>query len=299
MPQQVDREGTFRFRILDHAVSETKNGHPQFVARLQVVEYYDEDTSEWLPWAEYEMEALLYQVLFYPDDKEEYVASRNVNQCMAAFGWDGQSLTGLNDMDLSSVIFRGRVAAHEYNGKVSLRVEWIDANGDDALTQTMKRLDAKSLSDLDSKFGGLLGGKKTKAPAKAPAKAPVAPPKKVASKPADPIPATDTDADRSDETAESSPTSDAPSTPEPPAKGKGKRGKKTAVPAGAEITIVDKATAWESCCKLKREDVTDEQFTSAFLTAMEAQGGDEDAFTAEQWLAIRDATLDEIPHYKF
>lgn len=330
MPQAIDRTGTFRFMVLDHAVSTTKNKFPQVSMKLKAVEYYDEETSEWQPWAEYEVETTAYLILFYKDDKDQMVAARNVEQLQKAVGWNGQSLAGLNDMDLSNKIIQGRVAENKYNGKTTLRVEWIDAH--DAIPGGMKRLDAAALSDLDKQFGGLLGGKKPAA--KAPAAPPKAPPKATP-----PTPSADPGDAASEAAAdvEPSPTSDVPSDPTPaPGAGKGpvtaapdvagdagttpptappkagkkkggKKGSKKAAPAadsspqaeGLSMEITDKESAWKSCNLLKREDVTDDALGSAFVDAMEAQGDDEDEFQADDWKAIRNATLDQIPHYKF
>jgi hypothetical protein len=51
---QINRTGTFRFQPVDAGISLTKNKFPQWIAQLQAVEYYDEDTEQWIDWSEYE-----------------------------------------------------------------------------------------------------------------------------------------------------------------------------------------------------------------------------------------------------
>ena len=41
----IDRPGTFRGKLTDWGVSETKNGYPQFVTKLIALEMYDEDAG--------------------------------------------------------------------------------------------------------------------------------------------------------------------------------------------------------------------------------------------------------------
>lgn len=277
MPQVIDREGTFRFQVMDHAVNVTKtNNFPQLVMRLRATEYWDAENSEWVPWAEYEMETTAFLILFFKDDTEELVAARNVEQCQLALGWDGQSLSGLNDLDLTGKVVQGRVATNEYKGKVSLRVEWIDVFDAEPGMGSCRRLDAKTLSDLDKQFKGLLGGGKApaKAPAKAKAKKVKAPPKAT---PVPPTSATDDDAGEPepvDELAEPSTTTDAPLT------------------ADDVMSIVDKQTAWDYCLENARDGVNDDMVVAAFVEQMKEQGDDEATFTIADWRTIAANVLD-------
>ncbi|MCX7429400.1 MAG: hypothetical protein NTW96_27720, partial [Planctomycetia bacterium] len=234
--QAIDRVGTFRGRVTEHAVNTTKNGFPQLVGRFLAEEMWDSDSKTWMPWSEYQQELVGYLTLFNADGP-----LLNAGQCRAAFGWDGASLAELNDLDLSNLVIQFRIEEDDYKGTVTLRVNWIDqadANPD----RGIKKLDAASLKDLDGKFGL---GKKV-APAKAPGK-PAAPPKK-----APPAKAAD-------------PTPTPAATPAAPPKAPGK---KSAPKAEApKVETMTKEEAWESVSKLKRDDVSDDQMLAAWMGA--------------------------------
>ena len=86
----VDRTGTFRGVVTDHAISVTTNGFPQLMAGLQGHEYYDEDEKVWVDWSEQgENEVTAYLVLFGGNDKETLTCK----QVKKVFNWDGKSFT--------------------------------------------------------------------------------------------------------------------------------------------------------------------------------------------------------------
>ena len=281
MPEIFDRVGTFRGRVMDHAVSETKNGFPQLVAKIEAVEYFDPETEEWGDWSEYEMQITAFLVLF---------ASKgpclNYDQCQKAFGWGGESFASLNDMDLSGVRFQFRVEDETYDNQTRRKVVWIDAS-DATPGQTLKKLDAKGLQALDGRYAGQMGGK-AKAPAgKPPTAAPKSPAKATA-----PTPAPEPEADT---TAEPPKSEAAP--PKAPPKGKGTKKSK---PKGS--TKMTKALAWKAVNEYKTKEVEDEALNEAWIASCEevlGEDGDEDTATAEQWTAIQDATLDKIPYVPF
>ncbi len=289
MPQNLDRVGTFRGRVVDHAVSETKkSGLPQLVAKIEATEYFDEkpeepeNPGEWVDWSEYEMQTTAYLVLFGADGRP----CLNLEQCQKAFGWDGESFASLNDMDLAGVRFQFRVEDETYDGQTRRKVVWID-DSDATPGQTIKKLDAKGLKALDGRYAGQLGGK-AKAPAgKPPTAAPKSPAKAAAPTPA-PAPEPESD------------TTVEPEAAPPKAPPKAKKAKaKTAA-----STPMTKDLAWESVMELKTEAVENDALAEAWTTSCdEVMGEDwdwnENPATAKQWTAIRDATLDKIPHIPF
>jgi len=159
----IDREGTFRGDVLECGVTTTKNGFPQFVARLRAEQYYDEDEGEWIDWGEYEQEIMVYMVLFGSNGQP----TLNAERLQKVYGWDGRSLRALNDADYSGVKHQWRVQEKEYNGNTSLQVVWIDVY-DAEPGRRVRKLEAKELAELDKKYAaGLSSIAQAREPVKA------------------------------------------------------------------------------------------------------------------------------------
>ena len=91
----IDRPGTFRGRVTDHGVSETRNGFPQWVATIQALEFYDasgEMTENHEPgyvaWGDFEQDMTAYLVLYTVDQKSEtgWKECLNAKQIKKVFG---------------------------------------------------------------------------------------------------------------------------------------------------------------------------------------------------------------------
>ncbi len=267
----VDRIGTFRGVVTDHAVSVTTNGFPQLVASLQGLEYYDGDEKVWVDWSEQdENEIIAYLVLFGGKDKETLTCK----QIKKVFGWSGKSFAELNDMDLSAIKLQFRVKENTYEGNTSMQVEWIDDH-DATPGRSVRKLEKKELAELDAKYSNILkaasGGP---TPAKAPAEAPVVkknPPK------APKIAAT--------KTTKKAPTvTQATAAPEVPARADMPTGKRT------------KKEAWGNVVDLKDKGVTDQQLSEAWCAACEKIAGKktpDSEITPEQWFLIQEAVFNE------
>jgi len=261
----VDRTGTFRGVITDHAVSVTTNGYPQLVAQLQALEYYDDDEKVWVDWSEYdERDITAYLVLFGGKDKE----TLSCKQIKKVTGWSGKSFAELNDMDVSNVQLQFRVVEHTYEGNTSMQVEWID-EFDVTPGRSVRKLEKKELDELDAKYKPILtqtsGGP---TPAKAPI-TPKAPPKVPAHK--KPITAT--------EAVEA-----AKNLLKVPARTEGPTGKCT------------KKEAWNNCVDLKDKSVTDQQLSEAWCAACEEIAGKktpDSKITPEQWFLIQEAVMEK------
>lgn len=287
----IDRPGTFRGMLTEHAASQTKNGFPQLVCRLKATEYYDEDAGVWQNWTEYDMDIVAYFVLF--SNKGPCL---NYKQVQLALGWDGGSFASLDGGDWSTCVVQFRVEWHEYDGNKTLRVNWIDAQ-DAEPGRTIKKLDAKDLQALDAKFRTAV---KPATPASAPKGRPTPPPPPAT---ADPTPAAENEAAPAPATAAPTPDapSGAPSDPPAAAKKRKKKSKKDATVTGLP-TACTKIDAWGKVAELKTDTVTDEKLAEAWLAACDEVAGedsDEGKITTEQWATIRDKTLDRIDHLPF
>ena len=158
----IDRIGTFKATVVDHGVSITTNGYPQFVAKFSATEIWDEEESKWVDWSDYDQQITGYLVLFGAKGE-----TLNCQSLKKVLNWDGNSFKTLAEGDYSSTVVQIRVAEHTYKDKTSLQVDWIDAQ-DAVPGASVKKLDTSELAALDAEYSKLLkaGGKKA-APATA------------------------------------------------------------------------------------------------------------------------------------
>lgn len=173
---QIDTPGTYRGEIMESAVGETKNGYPQLVVRLFATERYIESSSEmehfgldepdWVDWRAYD-ETMMGFLVLATTEKRLF----HFDGVMSALGWDGSSFAELDSTDHTKTEVMFRVEENEYNGEVRMQVAAID-HKDAPVSRELKKLDEGKLSDLDSKFKGIMeSGKKKAAPKAAKAKA--------------------------------------------------------------------------------------------------------------------------------
>lgn len=261
----VDRTGTFRGVITDHAVSLTTNQFPQLVAQLQGLEYFDDDEKVWVDWSDVdEREITAYMVLFGGKDKETLTCK----QIKKVTGWSGKSFTELNDMDMSEIKLQFRVVEHTYNENTSMQVEWIDEY-DATPGRSVRKLEKKELAELDAKYKPILtatsGGV---TPAKAPTK-PKAKPKAPKNGPP---------------TAKEAVEAEKALLKAPPAR--------TDLPAGK----CSRKEAWDICVDLKYKAIGSEKLAQVWNTTVERIAGKttpDSKVTDEQWFLIKEAVLDE------
>lgn len=147
----LTQDGIYRGTILDHAVSQSTNKYPQFVANLSALEAWNEETAEWVDYSEYDAGMMGYFVLVGGDAKPLL----NMEQVMKATGWDGQSFAALDSMDLSKTKVQFRVEWHEYDGNNNLQVSWID-HADATPGIKVRKLDKDELKSLDSQYKNVL-----------------------------------------------------------------------------------------------------------------------------------------------
>lgn len=316
MPELVDREGVFKFEVVESAIGVTqKNSYPQWIGRLKTVEKYVEDAEEMKhykleapAYVSYEdQEIIAYLVLFNSADTfsvegKERTAMLNYDQLKLALGWDGTEFDSLADGSHVGKKIQGRVQNDEYNGKVSLKVQWID-NVDAPPTRTLKSLDAGAVSALSKKLQ--ISAKKPVVAAK-----PVTPPKLAAApKPSASAPAASgpstaaapaaaSEATKTPAPAQTvpstSPTTTSPSSPAPKAK-------KTKAPPPPVVEKSDrpkastKEEAWEFV-NAHKGDNEDSVVEESWISACGEVLGDrnEDVATPEDWAKVRDTALKDL-----
>jgi hypothetical protein len=300
----IDRAGSFRGKILDRGVSETKNHYPQLVLQLQATEKYNNESEVWEPWNYDECEATAYVCLFGKDGK----ATLGVQQAMKALNWDGMSLMTLQT-DTSVEDIQWRMEPSTYDDVTRIQVAWIDAY-DAEPGRKVRKLDVADIKKLDAKYAAALkaigGGPKPKSapprpPAPAQAQAPMAQPPAgmVVPTPSGEPPFTP-DPTPTAEPAAAPVTSVAPDAAEPE---KPKRTRKPATPAApaaptapaapatpVAAVAVDQATAWGAVYTAgKAKGKSDVEITNAWVAVVNEIGGDEKV--GSDWSGIRDRTI--------
>ena len=296
---QINRTGTFRGFAIDSGMGETKNGYPQWVAQLQAIECYDEDTEQWVDWSEYEEKEITgYFVLFGGDGNPTLTAK----QIQKALGWSGESFQDLC-ADFSEAPIQFRIEESTYQGETRLKVTWIDdANAEPG--RTIQKLDSAEVKKLDSKYAAALrklsGGPKPKS---VPSKPPVP-------KPEIPAPASDKEAAKAalkEQAAERAkrgkiaeekaakrekPKGRPAKPPIPTAKAPESESEPKSEP---DVNVCTKNEAYQSCYAelVEPGTVTLDQLNNTWLTTIEEQGGEE-TLDGEGWAAVRNIVLDEL-----
>jgi hypothetical protein len=293
----IDRAGSFRGKILDRGIGETKNHYPQLVLQLQATEHWDDANEVWESWDYDVNEATAYICLFGKDGK----ATLGVQQAMKALGWDGASLMTLQT-DTATENIQWRMEPNTYENVTRLQVAWIDAY-DAEPGRKVRKLDVTDLKKMDAKYSAALkaiggGPKPASAPPRPPAPSQAPKPAVVA----DPTPSpSGTPTTTPVPTPTTSESAEPPFAPDlapvvPPEKPK--RGRKPAAPASPAVPAtaavvsaptapVDQATAWRSVYVAgKTAGRSDVQITQTWLDVINTIGGDEQV--GDDWSGVRD-----------
>ena len=283
---QINRTGTFRGYAIDSGMGETKNGYPQWVANLQAVELYDEDTQQWVDWSGYEESEITgYFVLFGGDGNPTLTAK----QIQKALGWSGESLQDLN-ADFSEVPVQFRVEESTYQGETRLKVTWID-NADAEPGRSIQKLDNDDVKKLDAKYAAALrklgGGPKPKS----------VPAKPSISKPEMPAPAVDKESAKAalkaemEKRAARSKAAEAKSKKKPGPKPKTQPPK--AVTENPDPEPIETSTleqAWEAVYAAKPEVMSDDDLGTKWLEVIDKYG-DQDTLSPAEWAVVRDEVI--------
>lgn len=150
--------GCFRGKILDGGVSTSTNGYPQLVLKVTADEMYDEAKKEWAEWEEFDWPVaeandrtiVAYLILF-----GEKGATFSCDQVKKITGWEGDSFAALQALDLTGVKIQWRNEENTYDGDTKVQVAWVDTY-DAAPGGSIRKLDAKDITALDTKFAKFL-----------------------------------------------------------------------------------------------------------------------------------------------
>jgi len=181
---KVDREATFKGRIVDCGVTTTREkGLPQFVVTLSCDEIYDPDEQKFVDYSDEDQQCTGYLVLYGKNNK----ATFHVDSLKKTLGWNGKSFSGLAGGDYSDLIVQFRTEENFYDNKTTIQLVTLnseDANPERQLTKFdavgLEKLDAVFSKQLRSDSGTIVatGPKKIKGKASVPKATPPKPPGK-------------------------------------------------------------------------------------------------------------------------
>ncbi len=272
---RIDREGIFKARVIEHAVTQTRNGFPQWQASVYLVAKFDEEAAEpvWIDWSEYNMSVPVYSVLCNNDQK--LLNWENVER---ATGWDGNSFQSLDGLDLTDHVIQVRIEEDTYDGKTRLKVQWVDAADSDPYGNRVKKLAVAELQTLSAKFSAFASKKSAPVPVKRGGTStkpmPTVPtaPKKVDPSAVE-APATAPVADSSP-----APVADSASTVAP-------------VVHKKLTTVKNKETAWAYVVDNAPTGGSEEVVNDAWIKNVQKLNKDEATFTAKDWKAVADTAV--------
>ena len=270
---QIDRAGTFRGNPVDWGVTETKKNHlPQFVVKLAATEFYDEEKGEYIPWGEYEQEMTAYFVLF-TDKSGAWEEIFHVKSMKDVFGWDGLSFESLANGNYGDLTVLFRVEENEFEGNITLQVQWID-QADSSPTRQLQKMDTKGLAAMTTKLGSALS-----ATAVAPKPA-TAPKKATRSRQAKPK-------------AKKNPTQSAPSGSPPTVTS----APVTPVPDGppSDPEPETKESAWAAVESISGVDA--DKLAKTWLGCIACFDKSETEFTSDDWATLRIAVVAETAKF--
>jgi len=157
MPNLVDREGTFRGRIVDYGLGETRNGAVRLSIKAELDECWskDEDNPEdegaWEDWRVYNVEAYGDLILVKTNGESN---NTQVTALARHAGWDGR-IESIADKTWKPWASQFSVEPNTYEGRTTYRIAFV--NGwDDKPGGTMKSVSADDARKLAAKYGGKL-----------------------------------------------------------------------------------------------------------------------------------------------
>lgn len=291
----MNRNGYFRGPIVEHGVSTTQSGLPQWVALLKATEEYDFTTCEWRPFTDENCDVTAFLCLFSQKSEPTF----HVQNIMHAVEWDGRSLVGLAGMDLVDAGIQFAVSMETYNGNTNPKVQRVAAFDDVPQAGSVRRLDDKELKSVASQFDALL--KKAAGPAKA-VSAPSAPQEKPAALPPKPKASKKAAAPVAPPVEDDPPfeeTADLPVDDEPDAAAVAAAAEPESAPAavpGPKAKAkkgLTKDEAWAHCIQMKAKNVTNDEVTKSWRIAVKNIGKPEAKFTPQDWDTVAENVMAE------
>jgi hypothetical protein len=299
----IKEAGTYRGVIVDHAVSASSGGFPQWTPALQATEKYDFETNTWVNWTGREdCEITGFLTLF----SKKGDATFHVPDIMKITDWDGRSLVALNGKDLTNAGIQFSCAEDTYEGVTRMKLVKIAEFDAVPSTGSIRKLSNEDLATLDNQFAAML--KKNAGPAKPSSPAAASKPgvvtqnKRVVAAPAASAPSVpaaptmtqeefeeglDTAGEDSDPAlaaaAAENPALSAPAAA--PAAAKTAKGKKPGP--------MTKEVAWSTCVNMAAKDVNIKELTNSWMIAVKAVGIPEAQFTKANWAAVCETVCNE------
>jgi hypothetical protein len=257
---KIDRAGTFRGKVLDRSIGESKNGCVQLTLQLQASQLWDETEKVWVDWNYDEVDIYANLYMSSKASKE----TRSAEQVKKAFGWDGYNVIELQTSDQLRDEIQFRVEEDTYEGNTTLKVNWIDAY-DATPGRSLEKLDKTGLAKIQAKWAGVLAGSgKGPVPKSAPPSAP-----KPAAKPKEEPKADPTPPAAETATPISSPVGVPPTSSEPPAPPMAEKPK-----SKAKAKPIDMNTAWQQAFEVcSQAGKTQLEITQAWAEAVKEAGG--------------------------
>jgi hypothetical protein len=152
---KIDSIGVYLVDVVDGVVNTSTKGFPQLAITFNVAQKYVQTPEEmahfgieepaYVDYSSFQFQDSAFFTLFGKDGE-----LLNYAQVQAAFGWDGVAFEDLPELTKGKRVLV-RIEENEYNGKVSLRANWIDA-ADASPNRTLKALDTTALKALSAKF---------------------------------------------------------------------------------------------------------------------------------------------------
>lgn len=268
----IDRVGSFRGKVVDRGLGETKNGFHKLVLQLEATEMWDDQNEVWVDWTPYDVREIEAHMVLFGKGKKPTFA---VEQAMRTFGWDGIRVSDLGFDETLPDKAQWRVAFGTGDYADRLQVASISAY-DAAPGRAMKKLSKEDAKKLDGMYAAALkavsGGPK---PKKATPTPPTAKPEPCP----DPTPSATEPA--VEPPAPNAPTgSSAPTKPPVP----------VAPKAAKKAKATDKDTAWVNVyTKGNAAGKTEIEIGQAWTAAVKAAGDDE--AVGDDWSGIQTDVL--------
>lgn len=148
MGRELDREGTFRGRIIEYGLQESDSGSVGINVKCVIDEAYNFETESWEDWREFEFECFGYVNLVKKDGKSNDKSAENLCKCA---GWNGS----LGDVALGGwkpdpIQFTTK--ADTYKDKTSFKVDYIN-QFDRIPGGGIKSVDPDKAKTLQAKYG--------------------------------------------------------------------------------------------------------------------------------------------------
>ena len=258
-------ESVFRGAITGHVVGESSGGYPQVVVQVVGFEEYDPTEKVWLEFEDGN-EVLGTAYLCLVGGKGE--KTLNCKQVEKVLDWDGCSLEELEAIESEDKPVQFRTSLHEYKGKESIQIDWIDGY-DEEPNRGLKKMDPKDVKNLQAKYASVFKATKKIASAASKAKGKGKDGGKPKTEPATEKPETET------------------TTAAPPKRPK-------AGSTSTELMTMDEA--WKQCQALTTAGHSADEVSDAWVAACEgvAPGKEDKEITKEEWAKICDIVVSKF-----